>query len=506
MSNYYVHYNLHNYVKYGINKTGSATEDEAKTLGQLQGYLNRHRAIVNTYKQKAKQNNGRIQQMEEFYKKLLDSSNTNDKRINAIRDSYLKQVNQIVENTCKQRAGTIERDNLLHSIVIDDSDSIDQKYRQALKQVLDESVNSLVETTHKKSKLLKDTIKKLQLVINQTKQDNSFKDLMEAQIKQFQIEKSISEISNDLSSMLEILEKSKRKIFDLKQDEKIFPFAYLQKLIHVLGKLPSFGNESYQQGIVGEVFSATYQYVAMDDMSQIAASTILSQDWLNKTGLTFTGSKKIKAEYNSPLTLAIKKEGIEARVRKINTSGAHVSKTDVLITVPDGSVIPMSVKNYKSLKGNLTLVDGTSLGTLLHSLDVTDEFTGHYANLIAKHNPETLSQSSGFNINKYKNIVNQIIMQQALINGFKGYNNKRAPKIFVVFDSKRNDVRVYDIEVLIGRMLQKNSFIIEGIPSLGNLKSITQLSINGSNGQELTNNAATLFQQHKLHVAIKLLG
>ena len=228
MSDYYVHFNLHNYVYYGIYKSGEVESNENKTLGQLRGYLNKHNQIIRVYKQKAKNNEGRIKHMEDFYTKLFNPNDKSDNNINKIREIYLQEVNKIVEKTCKDRAGQITEGNLLQAMVNEDPNSTDTKYRIELKKVLDTSINDLVVETSKKSAHYKEVIHKLQNIIEQTQSNSYFKDLMEAQLTEKGITGGIREVQEELQKMLQNMEMSKAKIFST-SDESVVSFS-----IHII--------------------------------------------------------------------------------------------------------------------------------------------------------------------------------------------------------------------------------------------------------------------------------
>ena len=164
----------------------------------------------------------------------------------------------------------------------------------------------------------------------------------------------------------------------------------------------------------------------------------------------------------------------------------------------------MSVKNYASIKGSLTIVNGTPLSKILHMIDTTSSFEGHYANLIA----ESIGRNENNIISEYSNKIKEIVMQQSLIKAFEGYDEKHKPTIFVVFGSKENKVKVYNMKTLIGNFFNgKGSYYVESKHAIkaNNLSNISNLTIpQGENGDKMTNMAKTLFNAHKLHVAINL--
>ena len=72
------------------------------------------------------------------------------------------------------------------------------------------------------------------------------------------------------------------------------------------------------------------------------------------------------------------------------------------------------------------------------------------------------------------------------------------------------NVKVYNMKTLIGNFLNgKGSYYVESRHAIkeNNLSNINNLTIpQGENGDKMTNMAKTLFDAHKLHVAINLGG
>lgn len=514
MSNYYVHFNLHNYIYYGINKASSGNGQPGIAEAQLQQYIVKHNNIITKYQNNSKGKESRIKYLEDFYKKVFDVNNE-DKHFIKIREAYMKVSQKYIDDTFQNKAGIIDKERPLFANVDDiDPNSVEAKYRKYLKDISYKGIRSLVQNTEKKAKHYISKINELSLLIQKAKDEIEFKNLMAAQLNAQGITKSLDEILVELQKMNEYFNNLPGGSRILKPEQKItladgtsiVPFDYLQKLINTLGKLPYWGSQANQQGILGEIAAALYQYEVNREKLEIIEKDLTKE--LNAKNL-FVGSKRKTTTYNSPLSIT-EHFGPGAIQITSNSTGNHTSKTDVVISYNDNTEMRMSVKNYKEINSKLTLVNGTPLATLLHSLDTTDGFEGHYANLIAPHNRNSL-KAGDTNIYKYRADMYRIIQQQALINGFESYDKSSKPTVFIVFGSKKTDVRVYDIETLIGKLLKNKRYFIESslhstdADIKENFDSINKISISGNSGEELTENAKSLFQQHKLHVMIKLL-
>lgn len=531
MIKYYVHSKLHQYIMYGANPPDSGIKPDANgniTIQELQAYQKKHADIIEKFIKKSQNTTGRIDDMETFYTDLFfPKEGEINHEIDNLRKIYTKQVNEALNQQFHDSADTVCADTGFLRSVVENEDVDLNKYQQQLKSFLTKSINSLDQDTKKRTQTYLERIEELQNIIKTASQNTQFKQEMEAQIKNNNLAKSLDSLSKKLARLAESLADGVdgKKLLDTKVKVKtkyfgeIIPFDYLQKVIEVLGQLPSAKSDktANRQGLVGEIAAAMYQYKIAAEIKKIngkvqkVVDDTLLTEWNDKeNGVIFSGTKKENVNYDSPFTITLRSGDTTVEVQEYK----HTSKVDVTVFSEDKS-FPMSVKNYANLYKSLTIVDGTPLSTLLKSLDeTTEQFAGHYANLIVQHKDDN---KLGFNISAYKQQMTSIIQQQALINGFLGYSQNK-PKLFVAFGSRSKQVRVYDIEILIGKILESNNFIVEGYTKFKNaegkikrntLSQLNDLSFDATKfdkNTDLTSDIQSLFEQHKLHVAIELLS
>lgn len=516
MSRYYVHYNLHNYILHGTEFITS-NEDGQKTEQDLHKIFKIHKDIKNRYVNNFKKNEDkmRVEDMENFYRELLFSKTPN-KEMKQLRDSYIEASQKILIEKFKN-PGVISSQNLLKASEVNGDIS---QYQTLLKEKVSTGVRKMAENNSNYRKTYLDRISQIRSILNMTNRDNEFKNLLESTAKANNIASDIKELRENLRKIVRTINKKNINLLNREntmvtvkingQAKKISTFDYLTQVIDAIGTVPYWGTQSNQNGILGEIAAAMYQYIGQKTSEDIVVDIVSSfQDSDSKT---FKGVQKSKASYDSPFSISSKKNN-----SKIEIKGSHTSKIDVIISQDSKKEdLKLSVKNYKSLTGFLTLVDNTPLATLLKSLDVYGTLEGHFANLIAEHQINN-NKINNNNIGKYLNYKKQmqkLISEQALINAFEGYDKSSKPNIFVVFGNNKNEVRVYNMEILIGGIfesLNKNNSMYKlklnkkdmGIEE--NLNSLKDLVVTGTDGKNMTSNAEKLFKQHKLHVMTKIL-
>ena len=337
-------------------------------------------------------------------------------------------------------------------------------------------------------------------------------------MKQQGIANDISDLQEQLSEFLQKLggngTQSLKKNMRIGNDTKVVikgkeveSFNYINSIINAIGKFPYWGSQANQAGIAGEIAASLYQYLILGSAQDVSVELV--QSFNDKNSKLFKGTRYEVIDSGTdnltPLNLLVKGKKSSIKIKETKM-GKAVSKTDVEISTKEGKPIRMSVKNYASIKGFLTIVNGTPLSKVLHVIDKTSSFEGHYANLIA----ESIGYKENDIISEYSSKIKNIVMQQSLIKAFEGYSKKNKPTIFVVFGSKEKEVKVYNMKTLIGNFLDgKGKYYVESKHAIkeNNLSNISNLTIpQGENGDKMTSMAKALFDAHKLHVAINLGG
>lgn len=516
---YYVHLHAINYSKYGYSRNKNDKMSKSPE-SDLNYYIEKHNEIINKYKKsKEPLENKKIQN---FYKKLFFdklSDNKEDEIYKKLRDSYQNATNTVLQEKFKEKAGTID-DNFLLSVRTENIEEQSKTYKEALKNICAKEVRNIDKNQYNYYKTYKKRVDDLRKIINKAlkKENIEFKNLLEAELKQQGIANDILDLQNQLNEFLQKLggqgSQSLKKNMHISNDTKVIikgkeieSFNYINSIINVIGKFPYWGSQANQAGIAGEIAASLYQYLISTGVQDVSAELVKKFNDKNSTlfkGANYTVIDNVTNNL-TPLNLHVKgkKSSIKIKETKINKA---VSKTDVEILTEEGKPIRMSVKNYTSIKGLLTIVNGTPLSKILHMIDKTSSFEGHYANLIA----ESIGHNENNIISEYSNKIKEIVIQQSLIKAFEGYSEKNKPTIFVVFGSKENKVKVYNMKTLIGNFLNgKGSYYVESKHAIkeNNLSNINNLTIpQGENGDKMTNMAKTLFDAHKLHVAINLGG
>lgn len=506
---YYVHLHAKNYISYGNNLAGKKSNIDTENI--LTMYFNKHEQILKQFENKSEEL--RIKEMEKFYEKLFFQKSVKDNEedyYNKLRSIYLTSVEEILQQQFRDKAGKINNEAILAA----DVEKGTSDYRMALKNVLEYSIDTL-DTTNKrnqKQSYIK-KVKQLREIINAAEEDKEFKNLLEMQLKQEKVARDIKQLKNMLKEILNEIGINEENI-NIKNTELIErgeSFEKLTKIINAIGKLPYWGSQANQNGILGEVAASIYKYVGNNASIDVDVEVgKIVEDFVGKKG-AYKGASYNNFNFEaSPFSIDNTRNsedievqgetlGIKISRRKQNKT---VNKVDVSINVGENKVLDMSVKNYSSLKKNLTLVNGTPLSTLLSSMDKEKEFEGHLANLIfRKHKDENEHQDF---LNNYRNQMISITKQQALINGFLGYS-KTQPNIFVAFGSRSKEVKVFNMKAIIREILsEENSFSVDTIVNKKDINSIDNLTLSGNDGLELTKNAISLFENHKIHVAINL--
>lgn len=505
---YYVHLHAINYENYGIDTVQTGENNSGKTESVLKQYLEKHNNIINEYvNSKEKLQN---EELENFYKKVFFedlSDSSSDKIYKKLRDEYIKNTEEVLKQKFEEKAGAIDRNHLLSVGVSDNPNERNKKYKELLNQICNTEVKNLDEAQYNFYSTYQNRVNQLRKILKSAmkKENLEFRNSLEAILQTEKIAKDISDLREQLDILLNRL--GRKKSSQISTDnmvtikgKKVNSFEYLNSIIEAIGKLPALATQSNQAGIAGEIAAGLYQYYINGVVENVELE--ISKDFLNKGSDIFKGSQYISDTITSPLKINAK--GKQSSIEITETKNKSTSKTDVKITIKEGEPVRLSVKNYKSLKGQLTLVSGTPLSKLLYSLDDSLEFEGHYANLIA----ESIDFEKNDIISKYRGRIKTIIMQQALISAFEGYNKKKKPTVFVVFGSKDNQVKVYNLKPLIGNFFKgKGEYFIESKHAIKeqNLSNIKSLTIpRKENGKAMTNAAKALFQAHKLHVAINL--
>lgn len=515
---YYVHLHAINYSKYGYGRNEN-DETSKSPESDLNYYIAKHDEIINKYKKsKEPLENKKIQTFYQkvFFDKLSDSKE--DEIYKKLRDSYQKATNTVLQEKFKEKAGTID-DNFLLSVRTKDIEEQSKAYKEALKNTCAREVSNIDKNQYNYYKTYKKRVDDLRKIINKAlkKENLEFKNLLEAELKQQGIADDILDLQKQLNEFLQKLggqgSQALKKNMHISNDTKVIikgkeveSFNYINSIINAIGKFPYWGSQANQAGIAGEIAASLYQYLISTGVQDVSAELVKEFNDKNSTlfkGASYTVIGNVTNNNLTPLNLVTKgeKSSIKIKETKINKT---VSKTDVEISTDEGKPIRMSVKNYASIKGSLTIVNGTPLSKILHMIDTTSSFEGHYANLIT----ESIGRNENNIISEYSNKIKEIVMQQSLIKAFEGYDEKNKPTIFVVFGSKENKVKVYNMKTLIGNFFNgKGSYYVESKHAIkaNNLSNISNLTIpQGENGDKMTNMAKTLFNAHKLHVAINL--
>ena len=518
---YYVHLHAINYSKYGYGKNKN-DETSKSPESDLDYYIAKHNEIINKYKKsKESLENTKIQN---FYQKVFFDELSNKKEdeiYKNLRDSYQKATSTVLQEKFKEKAGTIDDKNLL-SVRVEDIEEQSKKYKEALKNICEREVRNIDKNQYNYYKTYKKRVDDLNKIINKAlkKENIEFKNLLEAELKQQGIANDISDLQEQLSELLQELggndTQSLKDNIHISNDTKVIikgkeveSFNYINSIINAIGKFPYWGSQANQAGIAGEIAASLYQYLILSSAQNVSAELV--QNFNDKNSKLFKGTRYeiIDSGTNNltPLNLLVKGKKSSIKIKETKMDKA-VSKTDVEISTEEGKPIRMSVKNYASIKGFLTIVNGTPLSKVLHMIDRTSSFEGHYANLIA----ESIGYKENDIISKYSSKIKDIVIQQSLIKAFEGYSKKNKPTVFVVFGSKEKEVKVkvYNMKTLIGNFLDgKGKYYVESKHAIkeNNLSDIRNLTIpQGENGDKMTSMAKALFDAHKLHVAINLGG
>ena len=155
----------------------------------------------------------------------------------------------------------------------------------------------------------------------------------------------------------------------------------------------------------------------------------------------------------------------------------------------------------------------------------------HCANLITTHKEDEsyFDIYKDFDKSKWRSTMETIIQQQAIIIAFEGYDADTKPDIFIAFGNQTNEVKVYDMTYIIGKVLdnalghmdlnivdpdqrkaiykerEKKDYTEKDLKKPIKVQGgISSLKITPTEGQNSISLAEALFQQHKVHVHINL--
>lgn len=512
-SQYIVHEELEKYISFGPTKGDKNESPETK----INAYLAIHQEHHKKLKEKA---NGlfRIQEIEgaynQFFKQEGRDEGISEKRIKEVGKKFVESSNKILNEKFNEAAGKISIDKILQpegGMDTSKLEGIRSKVAATFTKAIDK-IDTENKTQQNKVITFLDRIDKLLKIVDAALKDKNTSKMKESLLAiADKTNKSMKGIYRELQALAE-----KYKGIDSyfisteKGTEGRADLDVINNYISLLGQMPKFGSSANQRGVMGELAGALLPYllleerdILLNELDKVIDESIKGGDTL---GVTYKDLFNTNKSNQNGMTKTIIKEG---KTVKVEVAPKHVSKTDVEFDLKisekmKGKIkeindpLKLSIKSYKNIASKLTLVDGTPLSTLLYSIDTSEMFLGHYANLITEREGEIDPRFF-----KWRSIMNNIITNQAVVNAFQGYDSLNVPNVFLVFDNTRNKVRAYNMETLIAKvLLKKNTSEIEtqDHQSLSELRLIA----GGKTSEQLTIAAIAKLHETKLHVSVSL--
>lgn len=517
--NYYVHKHLINYKRYGlVEKKIEGKEDADVVSDVLNNYLKAHETIKkNCYLNSInKKNAPRLLDIEEFYNKIIFGKDNSGKDFDnsKIADTITKAAQNILNEKYGHRAGIVE--NILGVAVNEDMFEQESGYRGKIQKILKRNINNLnTKASYNKKTTYEDRYKELKMIFDKARPGTKLRSLIEEEIKNKQLAADLNDLRKKLREIIKNMDGTLDvKIINKETGlEQINPsLEYFNKVIDTLGKLPYWGVQKNQLGDIGEIITSLMEYAIIDGEALVLSN--FSSEELEKSAdkALKKGMSKVETKYEGIVNYAknFSKDWTEtivdgqyaATVNKVS-GGKKTSKIDIAITYLGGKQLQepldFSVKNYSTLKGDLSVLTGSPITDLLKYIDPKGYFEGHFANLIYEHE----DGDSVPHLVQYRTDIRNLVQETALIVGIEGYNKSNKPNIFLAFGRYDKKVRAYDVTALIANLLT----------GTGSYKSQHYIPKKGVNNEyydisnlTLKNNKTSrdVFDKHKIHISIKL--
>lgn len=520
--NYYVHKHLKNYKRYGLEKIiPNQSEDANVVKGALDEYLEAHETIrTKCYLESTNKDKPRLLDIEDFYNKIIfGKDNSGNKFDNTSAAKIITQATQnILNEKYGHRAGIVE--NILGVAVNEDMLEQESGYRGKIQKILKKNINNLnTKASYNKKTTYEDRYKELKMIFDKARPGTELRSLIEEEIKNKQLAADLNDLRKKLREIIKNMDDTLDvKIINKETGlEQINPsLEYFNKVIDTLGKLPYWGVKKNQLGDIGEIITSLIEYAKIDGMALVlsdinvetleeSASKALKKG-MSKVETKYEGIKNYAKNFPENWTATAAEGSYIATVNKVS-GGKKTSKIDISVTHLGASELKkpleFSVKNYSSLKNDLSVLTGSPVIELLNYIDPEKYFEGHFANLIYSHKDENENNVS--DLITYRTNVRKMVQETALIVGIEGYERTNKPNIFLAFGRYDQKVRAYDVTALIANLLDEKSG--------GSYKSQHYIPKKGVNNEyyDISNlilkegqNPKDVFNNHKIHVSIKL--
>lgn len=526
LATYYVHRHTMNYLNWGTYITNNPTGDKNIPGKEIAKYRTIRDNLKAQYQQVAGVN--RDKELERTFEKYVYGKGIDNesemKVLDGFRQELIEAYGEVFEDRIRVSSG-----NLVKGYNVENLGEEAATIKENMKNSLQSSVRNVYQL-NKSNSAYSTTFQNIRNKLTQLLEDigntTEFKDYMAVQNKAKGMAKTVAGMISQINSITEeLLGKGKGKSgkFLIKYNPNTANMKILKSYIEILGTIPALDISNDDRGTLGEMTTAVVDYALASGLN-----TIVEEDF--KSGIKNIissykkGNKSHTAggqliDFNFDLDAGPYFNKNYANVydenfyvsSNDNSFGiridGHRNKTDLVMSTPIFGIPNqnVSIKNVSSFK-NVHIVGGTTLAAILAALDASGSFAGHYANIVA----QTIDGGAGI-VADYRQTIEGIITQYILINAFQGYSSQNKPSVFLVYNNNTETVRIYDMNSLIGQILQdetyKTSFrrSLDGASADIDVEGLNNIEVPfSSRFGEMTIKSQQIFRSHKINVSVDL--